>query len=105
MDIAERAAKGAAFLDEKEPEWFEAIDLDRLDMAEGYYSRRDTTACGCVLAQTDPSGSYEVHLNRLGMITAEAIPLGFDALAFEDPYDALTEAWTAEIKARREATR
>lgn len=40
--IAKRVAAGAAFLDEREPGWWERIDLDRLDMS---------SECRCVLGQ------------------------------------------------------
>lgn len=40
--VAERVAAGAAFLDGREPGWWERIDLGSLDM---------TADCGCVLGQ------------------------------------------------------
>lgn len=40
--VAERVAAGAAYLDDREPGWWERIDMDRLDMS---------AECLCVLGQ------------------------------------------------------
>jgi hypothetical protein len=40
--VAERVANGAAFLDGREPGWWERIDLDDLEMG---------SQCGCVLSE------------------------------------------------------
>jgi len=119
-----RVARGARWLDQREPHWEKLIDLDTLRMADG---------CRCVLAQTadrlivnlDRSWEYDdesgvnpytqVVEHLLGGVQGyrRAELLGFDeedviapasdgyfvrsAVAFED----LQEAWVEEIVRRR----
>lgn len=52
--MANRLVKrGARMWDEKVPDWFEQIDINTLDMAEG---------CSCIVGQI---GSRQVNLDRL----------------------------------------
>jgi hypothetical protein len=98
--ITERVAKGAAFLDESEPSWWQVIDLDALDMEQG---------CNCVLGQLHPSNTDE-ELHYLGALFQFGLPHGPDSdadisLGFftEDPLEwaPLTEAWRNLIEERR----
>jgi hypothetical protein len=98
--IADRVAKGALFLDEREPNWWRVIDLDALDMEEG---------CDCVLGQLHPRNPDE-KLHYLGALRQFELPRGPDsdedaALGFftEDhrEWPLLTEAWRDLIEARR----
>ncbi|HEU5032734.1 MAG TPA: hypothetical protein VFV01_47980 [Spirillospora sp.] len=97
----ERVAAGAAVLDKVRPDWFEYVDLPALDVR---------SCADCTLGQL--FGEYQDGLIRLfgqpGGVeaTAWAGEHGFE-LDPADPrspgaqYEALTDAWTALIKARR----
>jgi hypothetical protein len=104
--IAERVARGAAYLDEREPGWDERIDLETLDLY---------APCRCVL------GQLATDLNRWGDVRArfglraawmtDSRPTA-DALGFNVPdgeqqihrqYLNLTAAWRELIEARRAA--
>lgn len=109
--IAERVARGAAWLDERIPDWWRehSIDLDRFDMSE---------ECRCVIGQLSPERNYEralathwLDLSRpvardLGFFADAAMMLDFEALDDDDvmtEYDELQHAWTVVIRERREA--
>jgi hypothetical protein len=96
LTFAERAAEGAALLDEQRPGWVDEIDPDRLDMAD--------PDC-CILGQL---GGYVSVGTRLGLLDGTgantgAIEHGFE---FDGPERArnlwheLEEAWRGEIAAR-----
>ena len=89
--IAERVAKGAAFLDEREPGWDERIDLDRLDIDSN---------CRCILGQLHDK-SYATGRRALGL-RGHGVGLGFYPSASDSPH-ALTAEWERVITARREA--
>jgi len=97
--IAERVAKGAAFLDEREPGWDTRIDLDILSL---------DSICRCVLGQLH--GGFGAGLDAVGLIdnNDRDIELGFfwtDEHRFDlddEPAD-LTAEWKRVITARREA--
>ena len=78
--IAERVAAGAAFLDEREPDWWRRIDVKRLELA---------SSCQCVLGQLhshkcgEPSMHYLHARSRFEVadVCGHADPdaaLGFD---------------------------
>ena len=97
--IAERVAKGAAFLDEREPGWDARIDLDTLDLGSSH--------C-CVLGQLH--GGFGAGLAATGLDDGDGrdIELGFfwtDAHRFslDDEPGALAAEWKRVITARREA--
>jgi hypothetical protein len=108
--VAERVAKGAALLDEREPGWWRDIDVDRLDLS---------SPCRCVLGQltTDltEEDDWDAVCVRFGIRpwnTHNGLPtdyeLGFNAVEcrYHEPptgeeYDALTEEWLRVIAARR----
>lgn len=108
ISIARRVAAGARFLDEREPGWWERIDLYLLDMR---------SQCGCVLGQlaTDlnlwSSVVMRFGLRRPGMhIFDPKAPtdcaLGFNARGAPGPaqdreYAALEAEWKRVITARR----
>lgn len=102
---AERAAKGAAFLDEKVPGWFRRVKIRPLDLGD---------ECRCVLGQLwegDSSGvnPYMDQAKKLGISvnsTRGAVALGFDrsVKGGSVEYAALTEAWRDLIRVRRKGT-
>jgi hypothetical protein len=106
--IAERVARGAALLDEREPGWWQRIDLSKLDLA---------STCRCVLGQLfsiaddnwPPNNGYWSGLARFGLresaseaISGSAGSHGFASIRNED-YDALDAEWRRVIEARRSA--
>ncbi len=112
LTIAQRVAAGAAFLDGREPGWWERIDLDSLDLGSG---------CRCVLGQlaTDVSqyASWRRIALRFGLDAwQDDIGLGFMArdhdadlslsvveanAANKAEFDALTAEWKRVITERR----
>jgi hypothetical protein len=109
--VAERVAKGAAFLDEREPGWDARIDLDTLDLQ---------APCRCVLGQLathlddyDDDWSYRDITDRFGLViwfwnwkadtSATDLEYGFNADPDVETYDALASEWKRVITARREA--
>jgi len=108
----QRAAAGAALLDEKYGQgWARKIKLRRLNQASGGFDPNDDTQCGCIAAQLDASrtgnyGSYSIEMGRL--LSSEdrwnerAIArLGFNAYMNEvDRKGELTEAWKDEVRSR-----
>jgi hypothetical protein len=97
--VAERVARGAALLDEREPGWAERIDLGRLDVM---------SECRCVLGQLYLREWPDLRLPYLFAVRA----LGIDdtqaeqALGFDDEdgeYPELTAEWHRVITARRSA--
>jgi hypothetical protein len=119
-DRVERGAallveRGAALLDEKRPDWWRDIDLERLELR---------SPCNCVLGQIGErvygaATSINLYMDGLDLLRLspfQARDFGFDSDA--DPFDhdlaadgetavlaeyaALTEAWRGLIAARRE---
>lgn len=97
--VTEHAARGAALLDGEQPGWAERVDLSTFDLGK---------PCACVLAQV--YGSYWGGRRALGMIggyaaTAETWTHGFTLRPIgirPGAWQALQEAWVAEILVRRE---
>jgi hypothetical protein len=97
--IAGRVAKGAAFLDEREPGWWQRIDLDTLDLM---------APCLCVLGQLATSlpeptwGGICVHFG-LEPWRQQVDDLGFNTAGAGTPlqYANLTAVWRRLIEARR----
>lgn len=104
----ERAARGAAYLDEVHRGWYRLIDDATLDMGNGR---------ACVLGQL--YGSFATGLRRCQIINPASEPnpfispvhLGLLAVQRvceplqEQDYEYLNQAWREEIRRRREATR
>lgn len=94
-EITERAANGAALLDEMEPNWFHDIDTTFLNL-------RDATQC--VLGQL--YGHYDSGLEKLGLRSlADGRMYGFDLYFHEgmaNKWVPLKAAWVAEIQKRME---
>ncbi len=101
--IPKRVAAGAALLDGELPSWVDEIDLGSIDMSIGAKVWNDTSdsPCGCILMQL--YGSYVEGKTELGILGPEAEELGFEAIdvPLSSEYEALDEAWTALIEARR----
>jgi hypothetical protein len=100
--IAERVARGAALLDEREPGWWERIDLGRLDLS---------SPCRCVLGQlnTDLDRPYFPKwtdiLERFGVGLRDEFTHGFNVGGggTDAQFANLTAAWRELIEARRSA--
>jgi len=111
--IEERVARGAAWLDGKLPDWWQALDLDpaKFDMAAG---------CGCVIGQLYPIVEYfdqadhydspfDVAMDGawLDLDWETAVSHGFYVRLLEaeraGEYDALTAEWRRVITERRAA--
>ncbi len=109
---SDRVAKGAALLDEHEPDWWTRINIEGLDMALPWA----IAGGGGVLAQTYSQeqdlvdeGGYYIGLRHLNA-SGRAVELGFDieyeyavgthkeAVAL---YNVLRDAWIREIQTRR----
>jgi hypothetical protein len=97
--IADRVAKGAAYLDEREPGWWKRIDLDKLDLRK---------PCRCILGQLDTDRQehdfWSLIAARFGLDVFEDDDqrLGFNAVGHsERAFANLTAAWRALIEARR----
>ena len=99
--IAERVAKGAAFLDEREPGWDTRIDLGILSL---------DSSCRCVLGQLH--GGYGDGLRATGLDddNDRDIELGFFwtdehlvGFSLDDEPGDLTAEWKRVITARRES--
>lgn len=86
----EQIAAGMALLDEKVPEWWQRIDVDRLNTA---------SPCSCVLGQM--YGFYGTGLEALGIL-GFACDYGFGATGAGGGYPSLTRAWRRAIRARRD---
>jgi hypothetical protein len=92
--ITERAAFGAAFLDEKRPGWWQLINLGTLDLQDG---------CTCIGGQLAGAGQLYVHfVTELGLSYSDEIEYGFDGDEDGSEYEALTAAWRDLIARRRE---
>lgn len=120
--VEERAARGAELLDQVWPGWHRKVRITRLAMENGVINPEGESyledRCGCVLAQLDlaetdvdwsghPRGWYQKGLNRLWERAGRrvsAVSHGFvsrDGFASDGWWERLTEAWKAEIRARR----
>ena len=99
---ADRIERGMTLLDAKAPGWIDKIDLDRLDQGSGRT---------CVVGQVYRSlgrryGAYWDGLEALGLVATvvddEVAAHGFETRDERESYDALTRAWRAAIKRRRD---
>ena len=101
----ERAARGAALLDDRDPGWAARIDRGSLELSD---------RGGCVLGQLH--GDYRLGLTRSRVVDPSSGPgrfvspvdLGFQSVsgvgdeAERLDYAFLTRAWRLEIEARRD---
>ena len=86
MTDQERAAKGAALLDDKGPEdWFMRVNPSMLDVS---------SCTNCVCGQV--YGWYQVGIGKLGIVSGYSWEYGFSGSS-----DALHNAWREEIVRRR----
>ena len=99
--IAERVARGAAFLDEREPGWDARIDLDTLSL---------DSPCCCVLGQLHGGYGAGLRATGLGDDDGRDIELGFFwtdehlvGFSLDDEPGDLTAEWKRVITARRES--
>lgn len=117
--VAEVVAKGAAFLDEHDPDWWRA-DVDRaIDLEDLYLG----SGRRCILGQRCPmetanaergsDSPYTANAERLSGLNGRAIAdwapgLGFeadlDSEDIEEQYFALTAEWARVIRERRSAS-
>lgn len=100
----ERAARGAAFLDEVDPQWYARLDLQTLHLKSG---------TACVLGQLH--GDFRLGLGRASLFNMSSAPrasrspvrLGFlcvqgvPAAEAEQDYLYLDQAWTEEVQQRQ----
>jgi cytochrome P450 len=103
-DVSAEVARGAAFLDEKDPDWWRAdvdraINLKKLDL---------NNACQCVLGQR--YGEFDIACDLLNISEIKSEQLGFDLpLPASDiewrirpsAWRALDEEWRTVIEKRR----
>jgi len=88
--IAQRAAAGARFLDQRTPGWENRINTETLNIASGN---------NCALGQV--YGSYGVGLSLTGA-APQSMSLGFSSTGNIDrEYELLTQAWRKEVQDRR----
>jgi hypothetical protein len=92
VTIAERVAKGAALLDEREPGWWQRIDLSKLD----------GQLWTDLAIEDDEEDPYNMALRDLSLYHGKDEDLGFDREDGEQ-YPQLTAAWRELIEARRSA--
>lgn len=83
-----RVGEGAAFLDEKQPGWVHAIDVDTLNLASPFH---------CVLGQLH--GSYNAGRWVHGLTWHRGAELGFEVDRLTT-YASLDEAWREAIAER-----
>lgn len=102
--FTDRAKRGASFLDEEKPGWFESIDLNKLNMGDG---------SDCVIGQLfkdadrdydDSSyfiGVEELHIGETGRLNEYT--LGFMlkvTVGSSRNWELLTDAWKIQISNR-----
>jgi hypothetical protein len=96
--FTERVGRGAALLDERRPDWWRLVDLDRLDIG---------SPCDCIAGQLYMGGgnyrNWTMVMDSLGLhAEADEAAHGFDGPGLTGDYTALTEAWRTLIARRRE---
>jgi len=97
MNLETKVAKGAVLLDGIDPEWFDKIELEDLDMMECKF---------CILGQL--YGDYESGLHEIGFHYdqkghARRFDYGFSTSFSEGgSHRELTEPWKQEILNRRQ---
>ncbi len=109
-DPVQAAARGARFLDEREPEWFQAIDLKTL-----YLNNCHESVLGQLFGSLNQSNPFEygIALFELDEDADAPASLGFEVAdeaygqkdgqrkSIQMLWAALTSAWRAEIERRR----
>lgn len=100
---------GAAQLSKHDPDWFNQIDLDRLDMGYCTQEQGSTNSC-CVLCQLSdygpvhgyglPAKSYSNGKQKFGLLGFSGKPIGVWAES-DWQYPILTRLWTDKILALR----
>ena len=100
----ERAAQGAAYLDDADPGWYRHVEADSLALSDGQ---------SCILGQLH--GDFRLGLIRAHLLNLSSAPranlspvrLGFFAVRGADPavealdYDYLDQAWREEVLRRQ----
>lgn len=103
--ISERVARGAAWLDQKQPGWWRThhIDLKTLDLSR---------PCFCVVGQLAPEKEFGAAIDAgwFDLNFADAFHFGFTAVApnrvtsgWDDIYRQLDAEWRRVITERRAA--
>lgn len=96
-DIQARAARGAVKCDEHQPDWWQRIDVDRLNMA---------SCTLCIIGQSFQTMNYATIIEDrmcLNIAKDEDFNFGFDWKRGEGNQvgEILREAWIAEIEKRQ----
>jgi hypothetical protein len=103
IDYAARVAKGVALLDEKRPGWERQIDLETLNIRNGY--------C-CVTAQLSGESRWYVGMEQLGLSEGDYgtyVAHGFNAESYlpgdqnydsDDVYPVLNSLWRDVVTER-----
>jgi len=111
---ANRARRGAEALDKRMPDWYEKINRDLLDMADGIQDTTVEQDCGCICTQLAPELTpYGRKLYTTGfraLFPEESFSGRFPTThgfvaAESEMYDELTQAWKREIEKRLAAVR
>jgi hypothetical protein len=83
------AQRGAAFLDNFDPDWHRNVDIDRLDIRSESY---------CILGQLHGTYLNGRATHQLGV--PDVVRMGFNAAAGGPSFAELTAAWRTEIALR-----
>jgi hypothetical protein len=103
--VRERVQRGAAYLDDVDPEWYQHVDADTLELGDGRH---------CILGQRH--GEFRLGLGRSHLISMSSAPraslspvaYGFKCVegvseewqAYD--YELLTAAWKEAVRRRQE---
>lgn len=106
-EARKRVSRGASWLDGNEPGWRDVIDVDRLDMDNGFFDK--LYGCGCIGAQLDASrrgrtsrsagreGSYFSWRIEHSLQLGDAYGLGFEVREDGVTLTDLDQAWKEEL--------
>ena len=97
MTIADRVQNGINFLDKERPGWYDAIDLDQLNMTHTYLC-----IVGQVYGDRDPTFTLFSFYKIIGDYK-NAVEMGFDTGGTDEAYSELENEWKNRITQIREA--
>lgn len=89
VDLEERVDRGARFLDQQMPGWYQRINVHALQMQN---------SCLCILGQLH-GGNYTRGRQELDIAAGESSEYGFNAS--QRLYERLRELWIREIELRK----
>ena len=100
----ERAARGAAYLDQVMPGWYRRINADQLDMGNGLtcilgqlYGSFAAGLTGCHLINPSTAPRTSISPVFLGLLSVQGV---CEALQEQD-YENLNQAWLEEVNGRQ----